>query len=155
VLHSVQTVWIFCSLLLWQNFPSSSYKGQVTLPHDKAETFWRCFFCASWPHNSFITPTNAHLIRKNIILYCSYIFSHHLHHLLGAVHQNFKLYVNINYNRLQCNWCYVAVFMQLVSTYRFLCIRIDQQYALIVPLVYSTYWFLHVLTVACRHQGAY
>jgi hypothetical protein len=35
------------------------------------------------------------------------------------------------------------------------CIRRDQQYALIVPLLYSTYWLLHVLAVACHHQGTY
>jgi hypothetical protein len=28
------------------------------------------------------------------------------------------------------------------------CIRRDQQYALVVPLLYSTYWFLHVSAVA-------
>jgi hypothetical protein len=36
-----------------------------------------------------------------------------------------------------------------------ICIRRDQQYALIVPLLYSTYWLLHVSAVACLHQGAY
>jgi hypothetical protein len=30
----------------------------------------------------------------------------------------------------------------------------DQQYALIVPLLYSIYWLLHVSAVACHHQGA-
>jgi hypothetical protein len=30
----------------------------------------------------------------------------------------------------------------------------DQQYALIVPLLYSTYWLLHVSEVACHHQKA-
>jgi hypothetical protein len=34
-------------------------------------------------------------------------------------------------------------------------IRRDQQYALIVSLLYSTYWLLHVSAVACHHQGAY
>jgi hypothetical protein len=34
------------------------------------------------------------------------------------------------------------------------CSRNDQQYALIVPLLYSIYWLLHVLAVACHHQGA-
>jgi hypothetical protein len=29
-----------------------------------------------------------------------------------------------------------------------------QQRALVVPLVYSTYWLLHVSAVVCRHQGA-
>jgi hypothetical protein len=32
--------------------------------------------------------------------------------------------------------------------------RNDQQYALIVPLLYSIYWLLHVSAVACHHQGA-
>jgi hypothetical protein len=31
----------------------------------------------------------------------------------------------------------------------------DKQYALIVPLLYSTYWLLHVSAIACHHQGAY
>jgi hypothetical protein len=30
----------------------------------------------------------------------------------------------------------------------------NQQYALIVPLLYSTCWLLHVSAVACHHQGA-
>jgi hypothetical protein len=30
----------------------------------------------------------------------------------------------------------------------------NQQYALIVPLLYSIYWHLHVSAVACHHQGA-
>jgi hypothetical protein len=34
------------------------------------------------------------------------------------------------------------------------CSRNDQQYALIVPLLYSIYWLLHVSAVACHHQGA-
>jgi hypothetical protein len=34
-------------------------------------------------------------------------------------------------------------------------IRTDQQYALIVPLLCSMYWLLHVSAVACHHQGAY
>jgi 5-formyltetrahydrofolate cyclo-ligase len=34
-------------------------------------------------------------------------------------------------------------------------IRRNQQYALIVPLLYSTCWLLHVSAVACHHQGAY
>jgi hypothetical protein len=33
-------------------------------------------------------------------------------------------------------------------------IRRDQHYALIVPLLYSTYWLLHVSAVVCHHQGA-
>jgi hypothetical protein len=33
-------------------------------------------------------------------------------------------------------------------------IRRDQQYALIVPLLYSKYWLLHVSAVAYHHQGA-
>jgi hypothetical protein len=33
-------------------------------------------------------------------------------------------------------------------------IRRNQQYALIVPLFYSTCWLLHVSAVACHHQGA-
>jgi hypothetical protein len=33
-------------------------------------------------------------------------------------------------------------------------IRRDQQHALIVPLLYSTYWLIHVSVVACHHQGA-
>jgi hypothetical protein len=32
-------------------------------------------------------------------------------------------------------------------------IRRDQQYALIVSLLYSTCWLLHVSAVACHHQG--
>jgi hypothetical protein len=32
--------------------------------------------------------------------------------------------------------------------------RNNQQYALIVPLVYSIHWLLHVLAVACHHQRA-
>jgi hypothetical protein len=32
--------------------------------------------------------------------------------------------------------------------------RNDQKYALIVPLLYSIYWLLHVSAVACHHQGA-
>jgi hypothetical protein len=32
--------------------------------------------------------------------------------------------------------------------------RNDQQYALIVPLLYSIHWLLHVSAVACHHQGA-
>jgi hypothetical protein len=35
------------------------------------------------------------------------------------------------------------------------CIRRDQQYALIVPLLYSTYWLLHVSAVAYHHHGAF
>jgi hypothetical protein len=34
-------------------------------------------------------------------------------------------------------------------------IRRNQKYPLIVPLLYSTCWVLHVSTVACHHQGAY
>jgi hypothetical protein len=33
--------------------------------------------------------------------------------------------------------------------------RRNQQYALIVPLLYSTCWLLHVSAVACHPQGAY
>jgi hypothetical protein len=29
-----------------------------------------------------------------------------------------------------------------------------QHYVLIVPLLYSMYWLLHVSAVACHHQGA-
>jgi uncharacterized membrane protein YkvI len=32
--------------------------------------------------------------------------------------------------------------------------RNDQQYTLIVPLLYSIYWLLHVSAVACHHQEA-
>jgi hypothetical protein len=32
--------------------------------------------------------------------------------------------------------------------------RNGQKYALIVPLLYSIYWLLHVSAVACHHQGA-
>jgi hypothetical protein len=32
--------------------------------------------------------------------------------------------------------------------------RNDQQYALILPLLYFIYWLLHVSTIACHHQGA-
>jgi hypothetical protein len=32
--------------------------------------------------------------------------------------------------------------------------RNDQQYALILPLLYSVYWLLHVSAVACNQQGA-
>jgi hypothetical protein len=42
-----------------------------------------------------------------------------------------------------------------ISTSSRKCIKRDQQYALIVPLLYSTYRLLHVLVVACHHQGAY
>jgi hypothetical protein len=34
-------------------------------------------------------------------------------------------------------------------------IRRCQQYTLIVPLLYSMYCLLHVLAVACHHQGTY
>jgi hypothetical protein len=34
------------------------------------------------------------------------------------------------------------------------CSRNDQQYALIVPILYYIYWLLHVSAVACNHQGA-
>jgi hypothetical protein len=34
-------------------------------------------------------------------------------------------------------------------------IKRDQHYALIVPLLYSTYWLLHVSAVFCHHQRAY
>jgi hypothetical protein len=34
------------------------------------------------------------------------------------------------------------------------CSRNNQHYALIVPLLYSIYWLLHVSAVACHHQGA-
>jgi hypothetical protein len=34
------------------------------------------------------------------------------------------------------------------------CIRREQQYVLIVPLLYSTHWLLHVSAVACHHQRA-
>jgi hypothetical protein len=32
--------------------------------------------------------------------------------------------------------------------------RNDQHYALILPLLYSMYWLLHVSAVAYHHQGA-
>jgi hypothetical protein len=73
-------------------------------------------FRASWPDNSFITPTNAHLIHQSIILYCSYMFRCHLPHRQVALHQNIKLNINIKYNRLQSNQCYLTVFVQLMST---------------------------------------
>jgi hypothetical protein len=34
------------------------------------------------------------------------------------------------------------------------CSRKDQQYTLVVQLIYSVYWLLHVSAVACHHQGA-
>jgi hypothetical protein len=37
----------------------------------------------------------------------------------------------------------------------FIRITRDKQHALIVPLLYSTYWLLHVSAVACHHQGVY
>jgi hypothetical protein len=43
-----------------------------------------------------------------------------------------------------------AVLFQLIYDYY----RNDQQYALIVPNIYSIYWLLHVSAVACHHQGA-
>jgi hypothetical protein len=42
-----------------------------------------------------------------------------------------------------------------VSTNEMIRIGRDQQYALIVPLLYFTCWLLHVSAVACHHQGAY
>jgi hypothetical protein len=31
--------------------------------------------------------------------------------------------------------------------------RNDQQYELVVPLLYSIYWLLHVSVVGCHNQG--
>jgi hypothetical protein len=45
----------------------------------------------------------------------------------------------------------VIIIPQILHTH----IRRNQQYVLIVPLLYSTCWLLHVSVVACHHQGAY
>jgi hypothetical protein len=55
----------------------------------------------------------------------------------------FNLCRNINFNYLMSILCIIS------------CIRRNQQYALTVPLLYSTCWLLHVSAVACHHQGAY
>jgi hypothetical protein len=42
-----------------------------------------------------------------------------------------------------------------VHTVHYQTIKRIQHYALIVSLLYSTCWLLHVSAVACHHQGAY
>jgi hypothetical protein len=42
-----------------------------------------------------------------------------------------------------------------IHTVHYQTIRRDQQYALIVPLLYYTYCFLHVSAVACHYPEAY
>ena len=58
-----------------------------------------------------MTPTNADLTHQNIVLYCSYMFRLHLHYLQGAQHQYLKLTIHH-----KSNSCYVATFLQLMST---------------------------------------
>jgi hypothetical protein len=48
---------------------------------------------------------------------------------------------------------YVSGICEILN-YLQLCSRNDQKYALIVPLLYSIYWLLHVSAVGRHHQGA-
>jgi len=40
------------------------------------------------PKYSFITPTNEHLIHKNMFLHCSNMFRRHWRHLQKFLHRN-------------------------------------------------------------------
>jgi hypothetical protein len=68
--------------------------------------------------------------------------------------------VHTQSQELVWNWtsCCLLVKISLYSLTFTLCIvrrsRNNQQYALIVPLLYSIYRLLHVSAVACHHQAA-
>jgi hypothetical protein len=51
---------------------------------------------------------------------------------------------------MACNECALPLLPCVIRR-----IRRNQQYALIVPLLYSTCWLLHVSAAACHHQGTY
>jgi hypothetical protein len=54
----------------------------------------------------------------------------------------YELYIYINRHILMCVPCMIRRS------------RNDQQYALILLLLYCIYWLLHLSAVACHHQGA-
>jgi hypothetical protein len=74
------------------------------------ELFWHCLFRASWLKYSFITPNEAHLTHKNIVLHCCYMFRR----IFKSKCKNL-----LKFNRLQDNSNLTTAFMQLVSKYKF------------------------------------
>jgi hypothetical protein len=105
----------------------------------------------SWPNADFpsdkaavfsdpIKPTvvSHGFLSHNFKLYCS--FNCHFPHTVRLNNRNFT-YAHSSY-------CKGLICSSTIS-------RNDQQYALTAPLPHSIYWLLHVLAVACHHQGAY
>jgi hypothetical protein len=121
---------------------------------------WILLICAEWiifRYAEGVVRRRPWGVKPHLLQYSMWIYQMHLVHDIHRISTSFitcffYLWLKL-VERIKCLILWVAFDLGLEHWHSR--IRRDQQYALIVLFLYTTYWLLHVSAVACHHQGAY